>query len=247
MNILKNKWVLLGVAILVVILWFFATNKAGANVIQTHRVWSSYSYSDWSECQPKHEAKEDLCGQTVEGKQSRTKTKTCVSSYGAGSNQCSYVGQKDSSKEYRSCDYTYSACEEPIPTPCTENCGNPPTFQGSTTEAPVCSDGNTTSVVANPHVIRDGTQATVNFFITEGDSANIYYKVSGNADWQFSVLDVKPNSDKFVSYTINDLQKGVDYDFGIQQKVGCAGGQIVTSVVHDSFQKATFGLSYYQW
>ena len=146
----------------------------------------------------------------------------------------------------------------PTPTPSPEVTPTPtpsgPVYGvgGNPVTTPTCPDGNTSKPVANLHVTRNGTQATVVFFITEGDSANIYYKVSGQANWQYSVLDVKGidvagTNDKFVSYTINDLMKGVDYDFGIQQKFGCAGGQIVTAVVHDSYLPATFGLSWYQW
>lgn len=138
----------------------------------------------------------------------------------------------------------------PTPTPevtCTENCGTPPTFAGSSTEAPVCSDGTTTTVVANPHVIRNGSSATVNFFITEGNSANIYYKEVGADNWQHSVSDVQPNGDRFVSYTINDLNPSLGYTFGIQQKQGCGGGEIVTSVIVDGPSAQTFGLSYYSW
>lgn len=133
------------------------------------------------------------------------------------------------------------------PTPCTENCGNPPTFQGSTTEAPVCSDGSTTQLPANSHVIRSGSNATVNFFMTEGDSANIYWRVVGSSDWQNAVSDVKPNSDKFVSYTIHDLNPALGYDFGIQQKQGCGGGQLVTAVVVDGPKNRLFTFTYWEW
>lgn len=143
-------------------------------------------------------------------------------------------------------------CALPTPEPtivptCMENCGNPPTFAGSSTNPPVCSDGNTTQLVANLHVVRKGAEATVNFFITQGDSANIYYKVVGQDNWQFAVSDVKPNGDKFVGYTIGGLDPNVGYVFGVQQKQGCAGGQIATSVVVDGPAARTFGFSYWIW
>ena len=130
---------------------------------------------------------------------------------------------------------------------CTGACGDPPTFAGSSTNPPVCSDGNTTQLVANLHVIRKGSEATVNFFITQGDSANIYYKVVGESNWQYSVADVKPNGDKFVGYTIGGLNPALGYEFGVQQKTGCAGGQIATAVVVDGPANKVFGFSYWIW
>ena len=130
---------------------------------------------------------------------------------------------------------------------CTENCGNPPTFAGSSTNPPTCSDGNTIQTVANPFVVRKGSDAIVNFFITQGDSANIYYRIVGQSSWQFSVPDVKPNGDNFVSYTIHGLNPALGYDFGIQQKFGCGGGQLVTVVIVDGPMSQTFGFSYWEW
>lgn len=133
----------------------------------------------------------------------------------------------------------------PSPTPCTQNCGNPPTFPESSTKAPVCGEGETTNVVANPHVLRNGEQATVNFFITEGDSANVYYSVVGQPHWQYSVNDVKANSDNFVSVTIHGLDPKLGYDFGIQQKKGCGGGK-TTAVVVDGPEDKLFQFSYWE-
>lgn len=133
--------------------------------------------------------------------------------------------------------------EEPTPEP---GGGNPPTFAGSSTEAPVCPNGTTTNVVANPHVLRNGSEATVNFFITEGDSANIYYSVVGQPHWGNAVSNVKPNSDNFVSYTIRDLDPQLGYDFGIQQTRGNCGGGKVTAVIVDGPQDKLFRLSYYE-
>lgn len=140
-------------------------------------------------------------------------------------------------------------CPEVTPTPSEEpgQPGNPPTFAGSSTEPPVCPDGNTINLPANPHVLRAGESATVNFFLTEGDSANIYWRVVGQKDWQHSVADVKPNSDNFVSYTIHNLDANLGYDFGVQQKKGCGGGQLVTAVVVDGPQPQLFHFSYWEW
>lgn len=150
---------------------------------------------------------------------------------------------------------TPTAAPIPTPTPvitsaqetCTGDCGNPPSFAGSSTNAPVCSDGNTVQLPANPFVERKGSEATVNFFITEGDSANIYYRLVGQSDWQYSVLDLKPNSDRFVSVKIQDLDANAGYDFAIQQKQGCGGGQLVNAVIIDGPEAQTFKFSYWEW
>ena len=130
---------------------------------------------------------------------------------------------------------------------CTENCGNPPTFAGSSTLPPVCGDKSTTQLPANVHVIRKGSEATVNFFITEGNSANIYYGIVGQPHWQYAVADVKPNADNFVSFTIQALNPALGYEFGVQQKQGCGGGQLVTAVVIDGPVSRVFGFSYWEW
>lgn len=136
---------------------------------------------------------------------------------------------------------------------CEKDPGNPPTDNGggggstNTTSAPSCPDRSTTKTVDNYFVTRDGSHATLNFFITEGDSANLYWSQVGQPHWQYALADVKPNSDKFVSYTVNDLDPGVGYDFGVQQKFGCSGGQILTSVVVDGPVNKMFPFSYFEW
>lgn len=125
--------------------------------------------------------------------------------------------------------------------------GTPPTFAGSSTNPPVCTTGDTVKLPANLHVIRKGNQATVNFFITEGDSANIYYRIVGQKNWQYSVINVKPNSDNFVSYVISGLDPKLGYDFGVQQKLGCGSGQLITAVVVDGPITHTFSFTYWEW
>lgn len=159
----------------------------------------------------------------------------CVFVEGPGKNGCKIESNTD--------------CKRVTPPP------PPPVVETSTPfhqpEAPVCPDGYTTKVVENLKVIRKGSTATVEFLITEGDSANIYYKEAGQSVWTHSVLteDVKKyvNADKFVSYPINDLDPVLGYDFGVQQVKGCGGGQIVTAVVKDGPEARTFGLSFYLW
>jgi hypothetical protein len=145
--------------------------------------------------------------------------------------------------------YKEEPCEEPTPTetPVEEPKGSPTDerFAPSSTEAPVCTTGETVKAVENPHVIRNGAEATVNFFITEGNSANVFYGIVGEPHWQHAVADVKPNSDNFVSLTIKNLDPVGDYDFGIQQKTNCGGGK-TTAVIVDSYAPRVFMLSYYE-
>lgn len=118
---------------------------------------------------------------------------------------------------------------------------------GQSNSAPVCSDGSTIQLVGNPFVQRKGSQATVNFFITQGDRANIYYKVLGQPNWQYSVIGLTPNSDKFVSYTINSLDANLGYVFAIQQTQGCGGGQLANAVIVDGPSTRVFTFSFWEW
>jgi len=141
----------------------------------------------------------------------------------------------------------YCEVEEPEPTPVPEQ----PIYipqNASTTDTPVCTDGSTTSLVANLHVIRNGTEATVNYFITQGDSSNIYYKLNGSDGWQHSIIGVKGNSENYVSYTIGGLDANAGYTFGVQQVQGCGSGDIATAVVVDppAYGKI-FKFSYWIW
>jgi hypothetical protein len=98
----------------------------------------------------------------------------------------------------------------------------------STTEAPQCSNPNTSNVPANLHVLRNGDKATVNFFMTEGDIADVFYKEATASDWQHAITGLKPNADKFVSVEISALNPKLEYTFGVQQRFGCGGGKIAT-------------------
>lgn len=115
------------------------------------------------------------------------------------------------------------------------------------TQPPICPDGTVLELVANPHVLRAGDSATVNFFITKGDSANIYWKEVGASNWQHALADVKPNTDRFVSQVIGGLNPALGYTFGIQQKQGCGGGQIATAVIVDGPEDRLFHFSYWEW
>lgn len=245
----ENYKLIILAAVAAVVLFLFIrmfTAQAGA----------TFNDNPWSECQ------QIACGSS-EGIQSKEVSHyECPAGYNEIAGHCikfvgyyPYILKADKVKitelETRACVVENpTACEEeptpsPSPEPCLENCGNPPTFAGSSTEAPVCPEGETTNVVANPHVLRNGSQATVNFFITEGDSANIFYSVVGQPHWQHAVADVKANSDNFVSYTITGLDANLGYDFGIQQKRGCGGGK-TTAVIVDGPEDQLFQITYWE-
>lgn len=126
-------------------------------------------------------------------------------------------------------------CETPTPTPTPEADHNAPGTNS------ICTTGATTQLPANVFVTRDGTHATVNGFVTEGDSVNIYWKETSQSGWPYSSAGtnpdgVRPNADHFVSYTVNELKAGVDYDFAFEQKFGCGAGEKfnLKAVVHDA-------------
>jgi hypothetical protein len=138
--------------------------------------------------------------------------------------------------------------EEPTPTPTPNDQPKEQTVSHASVSAPVCPDGVTINLPANPHVERNGSTAVVKWFQTEGDSANIYYKEVNSSNWQHSVNDVKvDNPDKFGQVTINDLDPNLGYTFGIQQKKGCGGGQTVTAIIIDGPAPSLFYLSYWEW
>lgn len=114
----------------------------------------------------------------------------------------------------------------------------------SSTEAPSCGSVAPVTVAINPHVIRNGSDATVNYFAPLSDNSHIYYRTSGNTAWEHAVRDIAVVGG-FVSYTIHDLNPTGDYDFGIQLANSCAGGGIV-SVVVDSFAPQTFMFSHWE-
>lgn len=172
--------------------------------------------------------------------------------------------ETQTSQETQECEVSQEevkTCEEPplTPTPapsCTGECGGwspRPEGEHSTTEAPQCTNGTTMKVPANLHVVRNGEEATVNFFVTEGDRAFVYWSVVGQPHWGNSSAQEFPNGvpingDRFVSYTVHGLDPNMGYDFGASQHNGCGGGEIetVTGVVVDGPRSTTFGLSYYE-
>jgi hypothetical protein len=59
------------------------------------------------------------------------------------------------------------------------------------------------------------------------------------------VVGQYPNN--FNEYTIHLLNPKLGYLFGLQQKTGCGGGQIVTAVVVDGPFAKLFPMSYWIW
>ena len=139
-------------------------------------------------------------------------------------------------------------CQQPTPSP-TPTPSPIPTPQEPVIHenlAPACPNGEPVVLPENPHVIRKGSDATVNFFAKEGDRANIYFKENGAEGWQHSARDISIVND-YVSYTIHDLNPNLGYDFGIQASNGCAGGEIILAVIVDPpADGVTFNFSYWE-
>lgn len=112
-------------------------------------------------------------------------------------------------------------------------------------QTPVCIDNNTIKLPANPHIIRQGSDATVKWVQTEGNKTNIYYRQLNEINWTHAVGDIDSNG--YMSYTIHQLKPKVGYVFGIEQKWNCSGGQMVTAVIIDDWKPNLFKFSYWEW
>lgn len=111
---------------------------------------------------------------------------------------------------------------EVTPTP-GQGGGNPPTFAGSSTEAPQCPDKAPTKTGANFHIYRKGEDVIAKWFPTEGNKAHIYYVNLNDAADSHALRDVENDG-----YEDNlHLLGSKDWRFGLQQANGCAGGPIV--------------------
>lgn len=104
---------------------------------------------------------------------------------------------------------------------CTQNCT--PTFQGSTTEAPVCNDTVPTKTGANFHILRKGPDAIAKWVPTGGSKVKIYYSNIDDITDNHSLIDVENDG-----YEDNlHLLGSKNWRFGLQQVNGCAAGPIV--------------------
>jgi hypothetical protein len=125
--------------------------------------------------------------------------------------------------------FTIDECE-PEPTPTLEPTPTPepvPT-ERPTTPAGASQCNNVAPVLApaNPLVWRLGGTAIVQWQPQDGaNQANIYYREVGNPENAHAVRDI-PNTGY---YEINELG-GLDWEFGVQESNGCAGG-ITTWIV----------------
>lgn len=140
-------------------------------------------------------------------------------------------------------------CQEPsvTPTPTPEPTPTPVEQRHEAGGAPQCPNNEPLVLPANVHVIRNGSDATVNFFVPEGNSANVYFKVNGSPDWQHSVRDI-PVTGGYVSYTVHELDPNLGYTFAVQSLNSCAGGELVLSVVEDPPANGKlFMFSWFEW
>jgi hypothetical protein len=138
------------------------------------------------------------------------------------------------------CEYPPEPTPTPTPTP-------EPKRELTEAGAPICPDGVPLIVPANPHVVRDGSDATVNAHILEGDRVNIYFRENSEGEWAHAERDI-PVVGQYLSHTIHDLNPALGYTFGIQAANGCAGGETVLAVVIDPpANGVTFPFSYWEW
>lgn len=111
---------------------------------------------------------------------------------------------------------------EVTPTP-GQGGGNPPTFAGSSTNAPQCGDQAPTKTGANFHIYRNGEDVVAKWFPTEGSKAHIYYVNLNDSADSHALRNVENDG-----YEDNlHLLGSKDWRFGLQQVNGCAGGPIV--------------------
>lgn len=92
--------------------------------------------------------------------------------------------------------------------------------------APQCEAVAPTKEMANFHVYRNGDDAILKWFPTEGSQANIYYRQNSSANWQYSLTGTE--NDGYVE--IHGLGN-LDITFAGQQANGCAGGPMTNAVI----------------
>lgn len=123
-------------------------------------------------------------------------------------------------------------CEEPevtsTPTESPEEPGlpgNPPTFAGSTTNAPGVCTATIPNNPANPLVWRKGGSAIVQWIPDNtANKAHIYWRINGQMTWMYALI-----TDNSGYVVINDLGTN-DVTFGVAQANDCNESQIITIV-----------------
>lgn len=118
---------------------------------------------------------------------------------------------------------TPTATPSATPTPETGNGGTPPTFAGSSTEAPKCDGKAPTKIGDNFHIYRKGEDVIAKWWPTEGNHVNIYYVNINDESDRHALRDVA--NDGYEDNLHNLGSK--DWRFGLQQADNCAGGPIV--------------------
>ena len=266
--VIKIKYLNIVLVLLALLASFFIGYLLGARTAvreaeatSFHTVWSPYGHwSNWSECEANKEGEQ--CG-VVGGSRERHRTRVCILLPGGGGNQCAF-GTTDTQHQYDECEVELQACIEPTPVCTDAGAANydpevgENEFEDNSTcvprepnvpqgpyGAPQCTDSTPLILPSNVHVVRSGSDATVNFF-TSSSNANIYFKEISANDWQHAVRDI-PVSGGYVSYTIHDLVPSLGYTFGIQAANSCAGGETVVAVVVDGPASVTFPLTFWQW
>lgn len=97
-------------AIIAVVTAAVSLSVVHATGFSFHREWSNWGqWNDWGECRV--EELDHQCGGTLEGTQSRSRTRLCVLKPGGGQNECAYVGQIDTQYQHRGCEIELPACE----------------------------------------------------------------------------------------------------------------------------------------
>jgi hypothetical protein len=111
--------------------------------------------------------------------------------------------------------------------------GSEPTNGGSTsilinntTDAPQCTATKPVLEALNFHILRNGDTAIAKWMPTNGNKANIYYKLVTSNSWEHAVRDIENNG----YFVINGLGSK-DWTFALQQANDCAGGLMSQYVV----------------
>jgi len=119
----------------------------------------------------------------------------------------------------------YCEEEEPVPTPVPTPTppGNPPTFQGSTTDAPGVCPINNIGDVANIYVevgIPNDGKLTVQWSLPENaNQVHILYR-QYDEDWKYALLNTLNDGNE----EIGGLKNGVNYAFKVAGVRGCGVG-----------------------
>jgi hypothetical protein len=105
-------------------------------------------------------------------------------------------------------------------------------LQNNTTDAPQCTATRPVLEALNFHILRNGDTAIAKWMPTNGNKANIYYKLVTSDSWEHAVRDIDNNG----YFVINGLGNR-DWTFALQQSNDCAGGLMSQYVVDGGTSK----------